>query len=389
MQESPNHTSPLNLRPLQLSGIQSRIIANVNGLDMHVLEAGAETATRGRLLLLHGFPELAYSWRHVMQPLAQAGFHVVAPDQRGYGRTRGWSEDYATDLQPFRLMNLVRDALALIAKLGWTHTDAVIGHDFGSPVAACCALMRPDVFRSVAMMSAPFEGLPRFPTNNLSAEPVTAPDSLTLDAALAELEQPRKHYQHYYCSPEANADMTSAESGLADFLRAYFHYKSADWKGNHPEPLPDWSAESLALMPTYYIMDRDKDMAATVAPYLPSKEQVTRCHWLTDEDLEFYTAEYSRTGFQGGLNWYRCGASVEQANDLHLFSGRTIDVPSCFIAGRQDWGIYQRPGAIDTMQSKACTQMRFVELIDGAGHWVQQEQPHQVVELLINNLLPT
>src|SRR6185503_4393597 len=137
------------------SGIRSRVIPGINGLAMHVLEAGFETRNRPCLLLLHGFPELAYSWRKVMLPLAAAGFHVVAPDQRGYGRTTGWDGDYDGDLAPFRVFNLVRDALALVSAFGYRSVAAVVGHDFGSPVAANCALMRPDIFRSVALMSAP------------------------------------------------------------------------------------------------------------------------------------------------------------------------------------------------------------------------------------------
>src|SRR5689334_4450377 len=145
------------------AGIRSRFVRGVNGLAMHVLEAGFETKGRPCVLLLHGFPELAYSWRKVMLPLAAAGFHVVAPDQRGYGRTTGWDGDYDGDLSSFRLLNLVRDALGVLAALGYRSAAAVIGHDFGSPVAAWCALIRPDVFRSVVLMSAPFAGPPAIP----------------------------------------------------------------------------------------------------------------------------------------------------------------------------------------------------------------------------------
>ena len=116
------------------AGIRSRYVENINGLRMHVLEAGFETPGRPCVLLLHGFPELAYSWRKVMVPLASAGFHVVAPDQRGYGRTTGWRADYDGDLAPFRLLNLARDALGLVFALGHRTVAAVVGHDFGSPV---------------------------------------------------------------------------------------------------------------------------------------------------------------------------------------------------------------------------------------------------------------
>src|ERR1700741_240780 len=179
-------------------GTRSRFVSEVNGLRMHVLEAGFETAGRPLLLLLHGFPELAYSWRCVMAPLAEAGFHVVAPDQRGYRRTTGCDPDYDGDLASCRMLNIVRDAMALVFALGYREVAAVIGHDFGSPVAAWSALARPDIFRAAVMMSSPFAGPPSF------APPPLAPD---IHAALAALERPRKHYQWYYSGREADRDM--------------------------------------------------------------------------------------------------------------------------------------------------------------------------------------
>ncbi len=140
------------------AGVRSRFVGGVNGLTMHVLEAGFETTGRPCVLLLHGFPELAYSWRKIMPSLAAAGFYVIAPDQRGYGRTTGWDGSYDGDLHSFQMLNLVRDALALVSVLGYRSVAAVVGHDFGSPVAAYCAIARPDVFRSVALMSAPIRG---------------------------------------------------------------------------------------------------------------------------------------------------------------------------------------------------------------------------------------
>jgi pimeloyl-ACP methyl ester carboxylesterase len=365
-------------------GIRSRFVDGINGLRMHVLEAGFERKGRPGLLLLHGFPELAYSWRKVMPQLAAAGYHVIAPDQRGYGRTTGWDADYDGDLNSFRLFNLVRDALGLVSAFGHASV-AVAGHDFGSPVAAWCALLRPDVFRSVALMSAPFAAPPALPFNTADAPPARAAED-PVHRELAALPRPRKHYQWYYSTREANADMQYAPQGVHAFLRAYYHHKSADWPGNRPYPLQGWTASELAKLPTYYVMDQAKGMAETVAEEMPSAAQIAACRWLPDQELAFYSGEYARTGFQGGLQWYRCGTSGAFAAELETFSGRHIDVPSCFISGAQDWGIHQRPGAIEAMQTTACTRMLGCHLIDGAGHWVQQEQPEQVSRLLLQFL---
>jgi pimeloyl-ACP methyl ester carboxylesterase len=364
------------------AAIRSRYVENINGLRMHVLEAGYETRGRPCLLLLHGFPELAYSWRKVMPALADAGYHVIAPDQRGYGRTTGWDATYDGDLAPFRLLNLVRDALGLVSAFGYASVDAVIGHDFGSPVAAWCALVRPDVFRSVALMSAPFAAPPALPFNTVDA-PAKPPQQDPVHRELAALPRPRKHYQWYYSTREANDDMRRAPQGLHNFLRAYYHHKSADWKDNRPYPLKSWSADELAKLPTYYVMDLEKTMPETVAAEMPDAAAIAANRWLPDSELAFYSAEYARTGFQGGLQWYRCGTSGAFNAELQTYSGRTIDVPSCFISGRQDWGTYQRPGVFETMQQTACTAMIGCHLIDGAGHWVQQEQPEQVSHLLL------
>ena len=122
-------------------GIRSRFIDDINGLKMHVLEAGVQDS-RPCLVLLHGFPELAYSWRKVMLPLAAAGYHVVAPDLRGYGRTTGWNAAYDGDLGAFRALNIVRDVLGLVFALGYRSLAGLVGHDYGSPIAAWCAPWR-------------------------------------------------------------------------------------------------------------------------------------------------------------------------------------------------------------------------------------------------------
>jgi pimeloyl-ACP methyl ester carboxylesterase len=135
-------------------------------------------------------------------------------------------------------------------------------------------------------------------------------------------------------------------------------------------------------MPRYYIMDLDKGMAETVAAEMPSAAEIAANKWLPDSELRVYSAEYGRTGFQGGLQGYRGAPSPES----QIFSGRTIDQPSMFIAGKSDWGVYQAPGVFERMQKVSCTRMVAAHLVDGAGHWVQQEQPEQVSKLVIEFL---
>jgi pimeloyl-ACP methyl ester carboxylesterase len=374
------------------AGVRSRIVPGINGLAMHVLEAGHQNPGRPCVLLLHGFPELAYSWRRVMPALAEAGYHVLAPDQRGYGRTTDGtgsaSIDYDSDLRQFSMLVLARDALALLHAFGH-RSAAVVGHDFGSSVAAWCALVRPDVFRSVALMSAPFAGPPGLPFGVVDHPEVAAAAAASgarvravLDE-LAHLPRPRKHYQWYYATREANRDMQHAPQGLSAFLRGYYHVKSADWKENRPHALDGWTAANLARLPTYYVMDAGRSMAETVAPEMPTAAEIAACHWLPEAELAVYASEYARTGFQGGLQWYRSRIEGADGGDMRLFAGATINVPAIYIAGASDWGIYQKPGDFEAMQDSVCSRFEGAHLLQGAGHWVQQEQPEAVNALLL------
>jgi len=377
-------SNPPPLSPLP-PGIRSRFVENVNGLRMHVLESGEKADGRPLVLLLHGFPELAYSWRKVMPAIAAAGFHVIAPDQRGYGRTTGWNGDYDGDLASFRMVNLVKDALSLVSALGYRSVHTLAGHDFGSFVSAWCAVIRPDIFRSVALMSAPFGGPPPLPFDT-DGKPSGGAPAQDIHKELAALKRPRKHYQWYYSTRDADPDMLHAPQGLHAFFRAYYHHKSADWKQNKPFPLKSWTASELERMPTYYIMDLKEDMAETVAHEMPTSAEVAANTWMTEAEMAVYAGEFARTGFQGSLNWYRCMTSPAFISELQLFAGRTIDIPSCFIAGKSDWGIYQRPGNdILKMQKDVLTNMSGgCHLIEGAGHWVQQEQAGKVKALLLD-----
>jgi len=129
-------------------------------------------------------------------------------------------------------------------------------------------------------------------------------------------------------------------------------------------------------------MDLDRTMAESVAPEMPSPAEIAACRWLPDEELRVYSGEYERTGFQGGLQSYRVGTDPAYSEELRLFAGRTIDVPAAFIGGTSDWGVHQRAGRLDAMQRTASTDFRGLHLVEGAGHWVQQEQPEAVGALL-------
>lgn len=364
----------------------------IRDLDMHVLEAGQPF--NPLILLLHGFPELSYSWRKVILPLSAAGYRVVAPDQRGYGQTKNITAGdtpihYEDEISSFGMLHLAHDIVALVYGLGHTEAAAVIGHDFGSIVAAHCALIRPDLFKSAVCMSAPFTGVPALPFDVAKSEAQSQPSATgpraNLNTYLASLSPPMKHYTTYFSGPTASSDMLNAPQGLHDFLRAYFHVKSGDWPINDPHPLA--GPHELIHMPAYYIMPHDETMPEAVRKNIPSQKEVAENQWLPDGDLDVYVQEFGRTGFQGGLNWYRASLDQRLAEGLRLFSGKKIEVPFMFLGGRKDWGVYQSPGGLTVLRS-LCTQWREenLVLIDGAGHWVQQEQPDEVVHNILRFL---
>ena len=205
---------------------------------------------------------------------------------------------------------------------------------------------------------------------------------------LAALPRPRKHYHWYYSTREANADMHHAPQGVHDFLRAYYHHKSADWKANQPYPLKAWSADELAKLPTYYVMDLAQDDAGDGRggdAVERTRSRPTR--WLPDDELAVYSAEYQRTGFQGGLQWYRCGTSGAFTAELADLVGP--DHRRALLLHLGQAGLGHLPATrrfrsdADDVPARACSACH---LIDGAGHWVQQEQPDEVGRLLLQLL---
>ena len=318
-----------------------------------------------------------------MPALADAGYYVVAPDQRGYGATTGWDASFDGDLAPFRPFNLVRDVLGIVAALGYERVHAVIGHDAGAGVAGWCSLLRPDIFSAVAMMSAPFSGPPRTPSGAGRATAMMA----EFDARLAALEPPRKHYQWYYSSRRANADMMECRQGLHVFLRGYYHHKSADWPGNRPYRLRGWTATELAKLPTYYVMNRGDTMPEAVTPFTPSPAAAAACRWLPDEDLAVFCSAYAATGFQGGLQWYRCGTARRRGGASSRSSpGGPSTCPPASSPAPPTGACSRAPAPTSACAMRYARGCIGCHLLPGAGHWVQQEQPERVAELLLEFL---
>jgi pimeloyl-ACP methyl ester carboxylesterase len=275
-----------------------------------------------------------------------------------------------------------------VSAFGYRSVSAIVGHDFGSPLAAWCTVVRPDVFRSVVMMSAPFAGPPALPFDTADAPQSAArpaSDGDRIYDELAALTPPRKHYQRYYSTREANDNMRNAPQGVHAFLRAYYHMKSADWKQNQPFALASRSAAEWAKLPRYYVMDLARGWPRPSRPRCRHRPRSPRA-MAAGRRVEGLQRRVRRNGFQGGLQGYRVGSSGRFTPELQTFSGRTIDVPSLFIGGKSDWGVYQNPGSLERMQKTACTAMRGTHLVDGAGHWVQQEQPEAVSKLLVQFL---
>lgn len=311
-----------------------------NGIRMHIAERGA-----GPLVVLcHGFPESWYSWRHQLKALAEAGFHAVAPDMRGYGQTQRPEE-----VDQYSLFHLVGDMAGLLDVLG-AETAVIVGHDWGAPVAWHAALLRPDRFRAVVGLSVPF--VPRRPARPTSMMPQTE------DAMF---------YQLYFQSPGiAEAEL---ERDVRLSIRSLLYSASGDAPGRENRAAND----EVGMVPR-----RGGFLSRLTNPTsLP--------HWLTEADVDFYVGEFRRTGFRGGLNWYR---NIDRNWELlRPLAGARITVPAFYMAGDRDLVLaFRGMDQIIANLSKFVPQLRGTLLLPGCGHWTQQERAPEVDEAMIDFL---
>ena len=381
-----NNTLPAGVRP--------RLVPNVNGLTVNMLEAG--TQGRPLVLLLHGFPNLGYSWRKVMPAFALAGYYVIAPDCRGFGRTVGWDKSWDADPAPFLMLNMVRDQIALVYALDYRNTEMIVGHDQGQLLATYAAIIRPDMFPRLTTVSSAGVVPPSFPLSGLERKP--AYTNVELDAEYAKLNPPRRGYQDYWASRQADEDMKHVPQGMGDFFRAFYYMKGGEFPGNQnltplkPMPTAREAAEENARMPEYYVMRRDRGMPATMAAYMPSRAYIANCKWFTQAECDVYGQEYSVSGWTGALHEYRHRRNNSYAPAVAeqlTFSGRTIDVPAQFIAGQQDWGANRIRGGPMGAGQTGFTNFKGVRLVDGAGHWPHEEQPEIVGQHMVGFLKST
>jgi pimeloyl-ACP methyl ester carboxylesterase len=308
-----------------------------NGIRMHLAEQGS-----GPLVLLcHGFPESWYSWRHQIGALADVGFHVVAPDMRGYGQSEA-----PEAIDQYTLLHLVGDMVGVLDALG-AETAVIVGHDWGAPVAWHAALMRPDRFRAVIGLSVPYR--PRGKVRPTTVMPRTN------DAMF---------YQLYFQQPGV------AEADLEADVRASVRGILLRVAGEATVP-----PSGFAMVPLDGGM-RARNPAETPAP-LPG--------WLTEGDIDFYAAEFAGTGFRGGLNWYR---NIDRNWEiLAPFAGAKVTVPALYVAGERDL-VLAFPGAADFVSNLSTVVPRLKEtiMLPGCGHWTQQERPEQVNAAMIGFL---
>ena len=314
--------------------LQHRTV-EANGIRMHYAEQG-----EGPLVLLcHGFPECWYSWRHQLQALAQAGYRAIAPDMRGYGQT-----DAPQAIEQYTLLHLVGDMVSLLDVLGVEHA-VIVGHDWGAVVAWHSALLRPDRFRGVIGLSVPF--WPRGATRPTSMMPQT-------DNAV--------WYQLYFQEPGV------AEAEYDNNVRMVFRSGRILISGDAP-----------AGMPPFGMIPRKGGWLARLPPALPLPA------WLTEADVDYYTNEFGRTGFRGGLNWYR---NIDRNWELLApFDGLQVTVPALYIAGNRD-PVVKFPGMDQHIRNLASfvPRLRATIMLPGCGHITQEEHAEAVNAAMIRFL---
>ena len=315
---------------------------DLSGLRMHVAECGEGPA----VLMCHGFPELWYSWRHQPIALAEAGYHAIAPDMRGYGQT-----DAPEDIGAYTMLHLTGDMVALLDALK-VDNAVVVGHDWGAPVAWNCALLRPDRFRAVAGLSVPYA--PR----RAGTTPPSTVWARRDDAMF---------YQAYFQEPGvAEADL-GADPRMTHrrlLVGASGDGASGPWQGGVPD---------VGMVPLATGFVRSVAEPQTLPP------------WVTDADIDYYATEFARTGFRGGLNWYR---NIDRNWQLMApFTGALVQQPALFIAGERD-AVLSFRGVDILIQNltRFVPNLRKTVLLPGCGHWTQQERPVEVNAALIEFL---
>ena len=314
---------------------------NSNGIQMHVAEQG-----EGPLIILcHGFPETWYSWRHQIPALAEAGFHVVAPDQRGYGKT-----DKPHEIEAYNIFKLTGDIIGLVNALDKKEA-IIIGHDWGAPVAYYSSLLRPDIFKALVLLSVPYSPRPR---GEGAVPPIQA-------AKTAGEANGTEFYQVTFQDPSRTEEIFDQDP------RSFLTSALIGASGDAP-PDSQWNPWSSP----------GQRQARTQSP-VPSKLP----DWLTEADLDFYTLQFEASGFRGGLNWYR---NID-FNWLHtgFLMDAKISQPTLFIAGELDGVLKFRGDAYERLEENVPRLSKKV-IIPGEGHWIQQENPQEVNRLILEFL---
>ncbi|WP_406048645.1 alpha/beta hydrolase [Streptomyces virginiae] len=319
------------MQPEPTAALHHRTVETPAG-RLHLVEQG----TGPLVLLVHGFPESWYSWRRQLPALAAAGYRAVAIDVRGYGRS---SKPAATDA--YRLVDLVEDNVALVHALG-EENAVVVGHDWGSSIAATSALLHPGIFRAVGLLSVPYA-------------PPGGPRPSDIFGRIGGPEQ--EFYVSYFQEPgRAEAEI---EPDVRGWLAGFYAALSADTMPAQGEPDPHFVAHGGLL--------RDRFPAGI----LPT--------WLSEHDLDVYAAEFERTGLTGALNRYR--TMDRDWEDLAPHRGAPIKQPSLFIGGTLDASTTWMADAIDAYPT-TLPGLSASHLLEGCGHWIQQERPEEINRLL-------